>query len=53
MVVGDEEGVISIWSWDYWGDMTDRFPGHPQSVDTILPLDEQTIATGSSDGLIR
>ena len=27
--------------------------GHPQSIDAILPVDEDTIITGSSDGLIR
>eukprot|EP01138_Halocafeteria_seosinensis_P011556 gb/GECG01011805.1/.p1 GENE.gb/GECG01011805.1/~~gb/GECG01011805.1/.p1 ORF type:complete len:154 (+),score=13.34 gb/GECG01011805.1/:1-462(+) len=30
-----------------------RFPGHPQSVDAILRVDEDTIITGSSDGIIR
>ena len=27
--------------------------GHPQSIDSIVKIDEDTIATGSSDGLIR
>lgn len=27
--------------------------GHPNSVDTLLKLDEDTVLTGSSDGIIR
>jgi len=53
VAVGTQEGIIAIWSWGDWGDMSDRFVGHPNSVDTIVVLDEDTIATGSSDGIIR
>lgn len=35
------------------GDCTDRFVGHPESVDSILKIDEDTILTASSDGIIR
>ena len=30
-----------------------RYPGHPESVDCMLKIDESTLLTGSSDGLIR
>jgi WD repeat-containing protein 55 len=41
-----------------YADCVDRFIGHPHSVETIVllsssPLLQNTIATGSSDGLIR
>merc|ERR1711865_687793 len=36
-----------------WGDISDRFPGYPTSVDALLKIDESTVLTGSSDGLIR
>ncbi|RUP50911.1 WD40-repeat-containing domain protein [Jimgerdemannia flammicorona] len=52
-VVGSQEGVLSLWTWGDWGDVSDRFLGHPSSVDTVCRLDEDTVATGSSDGLIR
>jgi WD40 repeat protein len=29
-----------------------RYPGHPQSIDAILKIDEDTVLTGSSDGLV-
>ncbi|KAI8372713.1 WD40-repeat-containing domain protein [Radiomyces spectabilis] len=52
-VVGSQEGVLSLWSWGDWGDYKDRIIGHPNSIDAICKLDEDTICTGSSDGLIR
>lgn len=30
-----------------------RFPGHPESVDAIVKFDEDTVITGSSDGVVR
>lgn len=53
MFCGSQDGVICIFSSGMWADMSDRFPGHPQSIDTMLKIDEDTICTGSSDGLIR
>lgn len=53
VVCGTGEGVLAVWSYGTWGDVSDRFPGHPASVDALLKIDEDTLLTGSSDGLIR
>jgi WD40 repeat protein len=53
VVCGTSEGALLIFSWDNWDGATDSFPGHPESVGALLKLDEQTVLTGSSDGLIR
>jgi WD40 repeat protein len=53
VVSGTQDGVLVIFSWGRWGDCSDRFPGHPESVDCLLKIDESTLITGSSDGLIR
>ncbi|TYZ57351.1 hypothetical protein PybrP1_010556 [[Pythium] brassicae (nom. inval.)] len=53
VVCGSQDGVLVVFSWGTWGDMSDRFPGHPDSVDAMLKIDEDTILTGSSDGIIR
>lgn len=53
VVTGTQSGVLAIWNWGDWGDMKDRYPGHPHSIDTMVQLNENMIATGSSDGLIR
>ncbi len=31
----------------------DTFPGHPKSIDSLLVIDEDTVVSGSSDGLLR
>ena len=53
VLCGSEEGVMLVFSWGKWGDCSDRFPGHPQTIDCMLKVDESTVITGSSDGLIR
>lgn len=53
VVAGTQGGVLTIWSWGYWGDLDDRFPGHPHSVDAMIRVDDDTVLTGSSDGIIR
>ena len=40
VVLGTQSGVLSIFSWGHWGDMTDRFIGHPQSVEAMVKVDE-------------
>jgi len=53
VVCGTQEGVLLVFTWDRWQDCSDRYPGHPETVDCMLKIDETTIMTGSSDGLIR
>ncbi|KAI9918444.1 hypothetical protein PsorP6_011507 [Peronosclerospora sorghi] len=53
IVCGSQDGVLVIFSWETWGDMSDRFPGHPDSVEALLKVDEDTVLTGSSDGIVR
>lgn len=53
VVCGTAEGVLAVFSYGVWGDVSDRFPGHPASIDALLKVDEDTVLTGSSDGLIR
>ncbi|KAJ1873637.1 WD domain repeat-containing protein 55 [Coemansia sp. RSA 486] len=53
VVVGETDGVLGIFTYDQFGDISDRFPGHPQSIDTICKLTEDMCVTGSSDGLLR
>jgi len=53
LVCGTQQGVLAVWSWGTWGDVSDRFPGHPASIDALLKVDEDTVLTGSSDGVVR
>jgi hypothetical protein len=53
VVCGTGEGTLNIFSWGEWGDMSDRFPGHPQSVDACVAISNNVVVTGSMDGIIR
>ena len=53
MVCGTGEGTLNIFNWGEWGNISDRFPGHPMSIDCIVPLTPDIICTGSMDGVIR
>mmetsp|Transcript_5519 Transcript_5519/g.14201 ORF Transcript_5519/g.14201 Transcript_5519/m.14201 type:complete len:452 (-) Transcript_5519:50-1405(-) len=53
IIVGGMSGVLNLWSWGRWLDISDRYPGHPRGVQCMLKWDESTILTGSGDGLIR
>mmetsp|Transcript_45393 Transcript_45393/g.71016 ORF Transcript_45393/g.71016 Transcript_45393/m.71016 type:complete len:446 (-) Transcript_45393:80-1417(-) len=53
VVCGSQEGDLMIFSWGYWNGWSDKFPGHPQSIDSLLKVDEETILSGSSDGILR
>jgi WD40 repeat protein len=53
VVCGTSEGTLLIFSWGNWDGPSDSLPGHPESVGSLLKLDESTVLSGSSDGLIR
>ena len=55
VVCGTQDGVLALWSWGTWGDISDRYPRATSgsSIDALLKLDESTLLTGSSDGLLR
>ncbi len=52
-VAGTTEGTLAVYSWGVWEDMTDRYPGHPGSINCLLPLGPHTLLTGAEDGNIR
>ena len=53
MVCGDGEGCLLVFNWGLWGDITDRFPGHPQSIDSLLTTSDSVVCSGCMDGTIR
>ena len=53
LVCGSQEGVLMLFSYGDFGDMNDRFIGHPESIDCMVVIDQDTICTGSSDGILR
>lgn len=53
VVCGSQGGIVNLWDWGSWANISDRFPGHPESIQSIVKIDEDTLLTGSTDGLIR
>lgn len=53
LLLGTQEGNIEIFNIGEWEETFNRFTGHPDCVDTMLKVDEDTILTGSSDGMMR
>lgn len=52
-MVGDGDGGLNIFNWGEWGANSDRFPGHPSSVDCMVALNDNFVCTGSADGSVR
>ncbi|KAL5545989.1 hypothetical protein UlMin_005676 [Ulmus minor] len=53
VVCGSQNGTLLLYSWGCFKDCSDRFVDlAPNSVDSILKLDEDRIITGSENGLI-
>ncbi|CAH8554273.1 unnamed protein product [Schistosoma turkestanicum] len=68
VLVGTDEGVISVFNWNEFGNICDRFPIHPlrpskqgqartavsggNSVEKIIKITEDIVAVGTDDGVI-
>jgi WD40 repeat protein len=53
VVAGTQDGVLLTWEWGQWAAAPERFTGHPESIDSLARVDEDTVVTASSDGLLR
>lgn len=53
VVCGSQGGVLNTFSYGDFGDISDRYPGHPGSVDALEVLDEHTLLSACSDGYVR
>ncbi|CAL0331652.1 unnamed protein product [Lupinus luteus] len=54
VVCGSQTGILLLYSWGCFKDCSDRFIDlSPNSIDTMLKLDEDRIITGSENGLIN
>jgi WD repeat-containing protein 55 len=38
IAVGTQSGVINLFTWGAWNDCSDRFVGHPASVDSLVKV---------------
>lgn len=46
-------GVLYFFNWKEFGNMSDRFPDHPDAIECMTMLNQSSIITGYEDGKIR
>ncbi|XP_051834525.1 WD repeat-containing protein 55 [Antechinus flavipes] len=50
---GSSEGTIYLFNWNGFGATSDRFALKAESIDCIVPITDNLLCTGSTDGIIR
>ncbi len=53
VVCSTMDGVLYFFNWKEFGNMSDRFPGHPGGIECLTTLDQSLLVTGCEDGKIR
>ncbi|XP_059141792.1 WD repeat-containing protein 55-like [Physella acuta] len=53
LVCGTGEGVLNIFNWNEWGNISDRFPCGDTQIDSVVPVTENVLCIGTNDGHIR
>lgn len=53
LLCGTQDGVVNLFEWGAWGEPVGSYRGHPASISSIVVVDNNSVFTGSSDGLIR
>lgn len=53
VVVGAGDGSLNIFNWGEFGAISDRFPGHPGSVECMQVISDDIVCTGCEDGKVR
>lgn len=50
---GSSEGTIYLFNWNGFGATSDRFAVKAESIDCMIPVNDNIVCTGSMDGVIR
>ncbi|XP_075066003.1 WD repeat-containing protein 55 [Mixophyes fleayi] len=50
---GSSEGTIYLFNWNGFGATSDRFAVKAESIDCMVPITDNIVCTGSTDGIIR
>jgi WD40 repeat protein len=53
LVVGSGTGQLYLFSKGQYGLHSDQFPGHPDGVNSLVPITDNVLITGCEDGMIR
>ncbi|KAM9312824.1 WD repeat-containing protein 55 [Gastrophryne carolinensis] len=50
---GSSEGTIYLFNWNGFGATSDRFAVKAESIDCMVPINDNIVCTGSMDGIVR
>ncbi|KAK4527115.1 hypothetical protein GAYE_SCF35G5037 [Galdieria yellowstonensis] len=53
LVCGTLEGDLMMFEWRLWDQLLDNCKGHPDAIGDMCSVDNDTLLTGSDDGLLR
>jgi len=53
LIVGCDDGKLYMFNWREFGHWSDRFPGHPGTINSILAVTDNVVITACEDGSIR
>ena len=53
LVVGSGEGTLYLFNQGSYGYHSDQYPGHPDSINSLLSVTDNVVLTGCEDGSIR
>ena len=53
VICGSATGVLDIYSWGEWGDISDRYPTDNEEVESICAVTEDIVCIGTGDGKIK
>ncbi|XP_053574577.1 LOW QUALITY PROTEIN: WD repeat-containing protein 55 [Bombina bombina] len=53
VVCGSSEGSVYLFNWNGFGATSDRFAVKAESIDCMIPITDNIVCTGSTDGIIR
>ncbi|EME30064.1 WD repeat-containing protein 55 [Galdieria sulphuraria] len=53
VVGGTLEGDLIMFEWRLWDKLLDNCKGHPEAIGDMCSVDNDTLLTGSDDGLLR
>ncbi|PVU86565.1 hypothetical protein BB561_006659 [Smittium simulii] len=53
IAIGSQSGVLGIFSYGMFSDVTDRFPGNPSSIEHMCKISQNCLITAGGDGYLR
>lgn len=53
VICGSAVGVLNVFSWGEWSDISDRFPTKFESIDTLCAVTDEIVCIGSDSGVIK